>query len=173
MTNHHISTIVVIALLGVGATACRRANTNEPVSQSPQTADRERGDEDFAEGPSDVHMDSRLAELCDIPTPSFAFDSARIDPKAQQALDKLAECVTEGKAKDEDLRLVGHADPRGDEEYNFALGQRRASSIAKYLKEKGVPSERVETSSRGELDATGSDESSYAKDRRVDIMIAG
>ena len=173
MTQQRMTTIVVIALLGVGTTACGRANRGDSGSQAPSTADRERGDEDFAEGPSDVHMDSRLAELCDIPAPSFAFDSARIDPEAKRSLDKLAACVLDGAAKDESLRLVGHADPRGDEEYNFALGQRRASSIAGYLRDKGVPNERVETSSRGELDATGSAEDSYAKDRRVDIMLAG
>jgi peptidoglycan-associated lipoprotein len=164
--THHRALILLTATL-LGASACRTASTEAPTS-------RPTGDvKDFDEGPSDVHMEGRIAELCEIPTPNFAFDSARIDPDASESLDALAECFTTGRAKDEQLRLVGHADPRGDEEYNFALGQRRASSIAEYLEDKGLPPERIETSSRGELEAAGTDESSFAEDRRVDILLAG
>ena len=173
--THRISTIVVLTFLGIGTPACRHKHQEPPSDAPAPTAARESDDDydDDDNAPSDVHLDVKLAKMCDIPTPNFAFDSANIEGDAQQALDKLAECVTNGAAKDENLRLVGHADPRGDEEYNFALGQRRASTIAGYLREKGVGADRVETSSRGELDATGTDEQTFARDRRVDILLAG
>jgi hypothetical protein len=48
---------------------------------------------------------------------------------------------------------VGHADPRGDDNYNLALGGRRADSVKSVIVNEGVPSSRVLTSSRGEMDA--------------------
>jgi peptidoglycan-associated lipoprotein len=70
------------------------------------------------------------------------------------------------------MKLVGHADPRGEVEYNFGLGQERAGSVAEFLKERGVPSSRMVTSSRGEIEATGTEEMSWARDRRVQILLA-
>jgi len=92
---------------------------------------------------------------------------------AAAALDALAACFSEGgAAAGEGMRLVGHADPRGTEEYNMALGQRRAGSVAGYLSGKGLGDDKLETSSRGEMDATGTDEATWAEDRKVMIFLA-
>ena len=61
----------------------------------------------------------------------------------------------------------------GETIYNFALGQRRAAAVASYIEGRGVGDRRLETTSRGELDASGYDEASWARDRRVDILLAG
>ena len=53
----------------------------------------------------------------------------------------------------------------------MGLGQRRAGSVSAYLTKMGLPDTRMETSSRGELDASGEDESGWSKDRRVDILL--
>jgi outer membrane protein OmpA-like peptidoglycan-associated protein len=55
-----------------------------------------------------------------------------ISRRSWNVLDALAKCFVDGKAQNEELRLVGHADPRGDEDYDFALGQRRAASVAEW-----------------------------------------
>ena len=162
--------LLAVALLALSAFGCKK-KAEEPDTQVPLPHIKAPAPAE-AEGPSDVHVDERIARMCNMPTPNFEFDSAQIGPDAQAALDILAECFLTGAAKAEDLRLVGHADPRGDEEYNFALGQRRASGVAGYLEAKGLPSTRIETSSRGELDASGTDEPSWARDRRVDIVLA-
>jgi peptidoglycan-associated lipoprotein len=99
----------------------------------------------------------------------FAFNSANVRSKDIKVLDKLRTCFTTGKLKGHSMQLVGHADPRGDDSYNLALGGRRADSVKDIIVSHGMPSTKVVTSSRGEMDATGNDESTWAKDRRVDV----
>jgi peptidoglycan-associated lipoprotein len=101
----------------------------------------------------------------------FAYDSASVHPEDRAILKKLAECFTGGPLRGREMRLVGHADPRGDEEYNYLLGQRRADNVKSAIVESGMPTERVSTTSRGESEATGGDEAGWAKDRRVDVML--
>jgi peptidoglycan-associated lipoprotein len=69
------------------------------------------------------------------------------------------------------VKLVGRADPRGTQEYNMALGARRSSSVMSYLTALGVPSTQMRETSRGALDATGSDQAAWQADRRVDVDI--
>ncbi len=102
----------------------------------------------------------------------FAYNSANVRPQDDQVLRKLATCFATGPLKDRTMQLVGHADSRGDEEYNMVLGGRRAENVRAALAARGLNKSRVKTSSRGELDATGSDEASYAQDRRVDVLLA-
>ena len=66
--------------------------------------------------------------------------------------------MTSGPLQGRSLRLVGRADPRGETEYNFALGSARAGSVDTYLIDLGLDSARVSMTSRGKLDATGTDE---------------
>lgn len=87
-------------------------------------------------------------------------------------LQKLADCFTNGPLAAERLRLVGHTDPRGDDEHDLALGGRRAESVKKALTGFGLSSDKASTTSRGEMDAAGSDEASWAKDRRVQVEVA-
>ncbi|MFO0612481.1 MAG: OmpA family protein [Polyangiaceae bacterium] len=117
-----------------------------------------------------VVVDPRIQEACNMPTPHFAFDSASVE--GDPALDVLASCFLRGPMTGKELRLVGHADPRGDFEYNVLLGHERAGNVANYLESKGLTDDRIATSSRGEMDATGQDESGWAEDRRVDILLA-
>jgi peptidoglycan-associated lipoprotein len=70
------------------------------------------------------------------------------------------------------LLLEGHCDWRGTAEYNMGLGDRRASSVRDFLGSLGVPASRVETLSKGDLDATeGATESQMQQDRRVELVV--
>ncbi len=71
------------------------------------------------------------------------------------------------------LLLEGHCDWRGTAEYNLALGDRRAGAAKKYLISLGVAADRLESNSKGSLDAVkeGGD-AAWAKDRRVDLVIS-
>jgi peptidoglycan-associated lipoprotein len=122
---------------------------------------------------SSVTIADDIARACGLSKPEayFAFDSANLDAKARRVLGKLADCFSKGPLKGRAMRLVGHADPRGDEEYNLVLAGRRADSVRGALEQLGLPEDRMSTSSRGEMDANGSDEGSWAKDRRVDILL--
>jgi outer membrane protein OmpA-like peptidoglycan-associated protein len=54
----------------------------------------------------------------------------------------------------------------------MGLGQRRAGNVEQFLTTRNVPATRIESSSRGELSATGTDEASWARDRKVEISMA-
>jgi outer membrane protein OmpA-like peptidoglycan-associated protein len=71
------------------------------------------------------------------------------------------------------VRVSGYADPRGSEEFNAALSQRRADSVAGILTAAGVPADRVIVEAKGELDSTSSDGDleGYAFERRVTVRI--
>lgn len=102
----------------------------------------------------------------------FSYNSANVRSQDQIIMNKLAECFTTGKLKGRTMSLVGHADPRGEPEYNMTLGGQRADNVAGSLKAAGLPAAQVTTTSRGELDAIGTDAASWLKDRRVDILLA-
>jgi peptidoglycan-associated lipoprotein len=122
---------------------------------------------------SAVRIDDAILKTCGIqaPTAFFAFDSAHLEQYDTKVLEQVATCFTTGPLKGRGLRLVGHADPRGETEYNFVLGNSRADAVAGFLGTKGMDKAKVDTTSRGELDATGTDESGWAKDRRVDVLL--
>ncbi len=71
------------------------------------------------------------------------------------------------------VRLDGHADPRGSEEYNNVLAKYRALSVANALYEKGIAKERVKVYYHGaaESEASLGDYEAYARDRRVNIEV--
>ncbi len=103
--------------------------------------------------------------------PKFDFDTSALLPQDRNVLDQVAKCVTTGPLAGRALRLVGRADPRGEVEYNFALGEHRAGSVEAYLGQLGVSQAKMTETSRGKLDATGTDEAGWQQDRRVDLVL--
>lgn len=120
-----------------------------------------------------VHISDEIVRACGISEPDayFAFDSARLTDSDTRVLGQISSCFSSGPLKGRQMTLVGRADPRGAQEYNMTLGQSRADSVEKYLESKGLQKTAVQTTSRGAMDAVGSDEPSWARDRRVDILL--
>ncbi len=107
---------------------------------------------------------------CELQTVFFGYDSDNLEASARSTLQANARCLKDrGLAQ---FRVTGHADPRGTEEYNMALGDRRAAAVAKYLQTLGLQKKSILTSSAGEEMASGTDESSWARDRKVDFSAA-
>ena len=122
---------------------------------------------------SSVHIDDRIIQACgDLPTAHFAFDSANVLPDSASTLDALARCFVSGPLRGKGMKLVGHTDPRGETEYNLALGHQRAYSVLDILAQRGIELSRMTTSSKGEFDAVGSDDAGWARDRKVEIVLA-
>jgi peptidoglycan-associated lipoprotein len=74
------------------------------------------------------------------------------------------------------IRIAGHADDRGSDEYNLALGQRRAASVRRYLAARGIPESRFEVESYGEQRPAmqGENEEAWSRNRRAEFeIIAG
>ncbi len=102
---------------------------------------------------------------CPLETVYFGFNLSTLSKDATGALSRNAACLAKTSRG---IDLIGHADPRGTTEYNMALSDRRAQAVRDYLRQAGIESTRLRPVPRGNLDATGSDEAGWAKDRRVD-----
>ncbi len=102
----------------------------------------------------------------------FPFDSSRLERQDIAPLNTIAVCFESGSLKGHGMKLVGHADRRGGPDYNMALGQSRSDGVERYLEKRGLDRAKLETSSRGAMDATGTNEAGWARDRRVDVTLA-
>lgn len=104
--------------------------------------------------------------------PKFELDKSELLPADHEILGQIGRCLTTGPLQGRTIRLVGRADPRGPEQYNLALGAHRAHSVSRFLELLGVEIGRMRETTRGELDAIGTDEATWQLDRRVDIVLA-
>jgi peptidoglycan-associated lipoprotein len=97
----------------------------------------------------------------------FDYDSSTLDQSSRDKLSAAGECIKQRGLKA--VHLTGLTDPRGTEEYNLALGDRRAQAAKKYLEGLAIGAS-MSASSMGEELATGSDEATWSRDRRVDFQ---
>lgn len=97
----------------------------------------------------------------------FDTDQSDLDATARATLDSQAKWLAQ--YPNTRITIEGHCDERGTREYNLALGDRRANAAKNYLAAAGVAVSRINTISYGKEhpDALGSDEASWAKNRRA------
>jgi peptidoglycan-associated lipoprotein len=104
----------------------------------------------------------------------FDLDKAELTVEAKDILRRAAQWLTQGPNRSIAFRIEGNCDPRGTEEYNIGLGERRAQAAREFLVAAGVDSQRIQTVSYGEEKSAGSSDATWAKDRRDDfIYISG
>ena len=101
----------------------------------------------------------------------FGFNQSSLNASASSNLDKLALVLKE--YPDTDIEIQGHTDSKGADDYNMTLSEKRASSVATYLKAKGIASSRIRTKGYGETApvATNDTEDGRAQNRRVNFLI--
>jgi peptidoglycan-associated lipoprotein len=194
MTHRIPRTLLVAVAVVAGVSACRRTPP-PPVSPSPTVNQdsidaAERARREAAERAEAARRDSinranaaredslrRAREGMDairsaLTAPIyFDYDSDAIGDAGRSTLDqKLAILQSNSGVR---LRIAGHADERGSDEYNLALGQRRAAAAKRYLTQRGIPEARIDIISYGEERpaASGSDESAWAQNRRDEFEI--
>ena len=193
------SRIAVMALIGVSlaAGACRKKPVAAPVpvvnqdsinAENARRAERDRLDQmrrdSLAREQSRADsirmaregMDRSMADArATLTNPvMFEFDRSELTADDVARLDAKIPLLNANPGLR--LRVAGHTDSRGSDEYNMALGQRRAASAKRYLTQHGIDQGRVETVSFGEERpaATGTDDSSMAQNRRAEFeIIAG
>jgi peptidoglycan-associated lipoprotein len=123
-----------------------------------------------------INLSDEIRRACNIDdsdrAPKFDFDSTQLSSNDRDVLQKVSKCLTTGPLRGRAIHLVGRADPRGEVEYNMNLGESRATSVRGYLQGLGVSNAKMSDTSRGALDATGHDEETWRKDRRVDVSLA-
>lgn len=122
-------------------------------------------------------VDDELSKRCSLrfaqieQAPKFGYNADELQPSDRDLLQQVAACLVSGPLKGRSVQLVGRADPRGTDEYNLGLGSRRAENVRMYLERLGVPHGRLSPMTRGELDASGTEESGWERDRRVDLQL--
>jgi len=105
-----------------------------------------------------------------LPTVYFDFDRANIRQSERTKLQEAAAWLSSNPGKT--ILLEGHCDWRGTAEYNLGLGDRRSQSVKEYLQSIGVDVSRLETLSKGDLDAVeNAPEAQMSKDRRVELVV--
>ena len=105
-------------------------------------------------------------------TVHFDTDSAAIKKDDREKLDHVAEHFKNNQSK-EALQIEGNADERGTEQYNLALGDKRALAVREYLAHLGVDPQRISTVSYGEakpIDPARNEEA-YHKNRRAEMVL--
>jgi peptidoglycan-associated lipoprotein len=103
----------------------------------------------------------------------FATDKYDVDDPSRAILDSQAQWLS--KYPQVRITIEGHCDERGTREYNLALGDRRANAAKNYLVGKGVDAGRISVLSYGKERplALGSDDESYAQNRRAVTVVIG
>lgn len=101
----------------------------------------------------------------------FELDDADLTPEAVGILEAKAAIMLRQPLMR--IRITGHTDEQGSDEYNLALGMRRAASVKHFLVERGIDAGRFETATRGEEEpaAQGHDESAWSKNRRCEFIV--
>ncbi len=147
------------------------ASSDAPSADSSDTATAEDGNVLVEMGLDDQSAQSGAEEenLLAHSAVYFGFDESIVSDRARQIIRAHAEVLVQNP--DVDLNLSGHADERGTREYNLALGEQRAIAVSAFFQEYGVEASRITTVSFGEEmpAVTGSDEESWALNRRVEI----
>lgn len=106
-------------------------------------------------------------------TVNFGTDMYDIDGTARGILDSQVDWLQ--RYPNVRITIEGHCDERGTREYNLALGDRRANSAKNYLVARGISPSRITTISYGKERplALGSDEGSWAQNRRAVTVVIG
>jgi peptidoglycan-associated lipoprotein len=186
MHRRHFGAAVLLVSLGLGG--CRRKPVPvAPVPTSPSTAPAmddaaaRRAREAFvrdsiakaqaaAAALASAAEAANLRAILEAPV-LFEYDASEVSDAARAGLDAKLPILRTNTALR--IRISGHTDARGSDEYNLALGLRRAAATRKYLSDRGIAVSRIDVVSFGEERpaAAGEDDASFAKNRRAEFEI--
>jgi peptidoglycan-associated lipoprotein len=152
-----LRTLAVSACAALLSVACASQQSSSTANANDSTLDNGSGSDRVIETPTELK------------TVYFDFDSSEIREDAAAQLRTNAGMVSGVSGV---VTLQGHCDERGSEEYNLALGERRAQAVKRYLVDLGVADSRLETVSFGEMRpaVAGRDESAWRWNRRVEFV---
>jgi len=122
------------------------------------------------DGQPDLDLERLLFDRAEgLQTVYFGFDSSSLSSEAMATLRSNAEKIKQVPGVI--IQLAGHCDERGTQEYNLALGERRALAVREHLINLGVPGNRLVTISYGKEQPAvqGSNEAAWAMNRRVEF----
>jgi len=154
-----------------GAGGTDSASARVTVTEETAMGDRPRTNSSSPPNPTIAAIFNQMVQ-----TVYFELDKAEITAESRERLRRGAEWLTQGPNRSIMFRIEGNCDPRGTEEYNIGLGERRAQASKEFLASLGVEASRIQTVSYGKERASGTGEGSpetrpsWAHDRRDDFV---
>lgn len=141
--------------------ACLRKGQCRSNDDCPEAEDCVRGVCTRSDGPT-----AGALPACTLAPVYFGYDLAIINEEAKPTLQANAECLS---TTPRSVAVIGLTDPRGTDEYNIALSDQRARVVSDYIIRLGIDSARLRVVPKGESEAVGESEASWAKDRRTEF----
>jgi len=153
-------------VLGLGLAGCQSSGSTDTDSSSATGSE-------FDQGPLEGDTSGEMTAESLLGTVYFDFDRSNIREDAKPTLRANATAIQDHKDWGT-VTVEGHCDERGSEEYNLALGERRANGVKRYLADLGVSSSRMRTVSFGEAKPSvmGHDESAWRYNRRSEFKVS-
>ncbi len=190
-----LSSVVIALVVFTGCSDKEPAVDDKPSVEKPAIEEKEKvaekiedvkteivsSEDSLVDSGSEALSSSEIADnitmsLSDIQnqfsTVYFAFDKFNISSDMQTNITGGAEIINKSSANF-NIKLEGNCDEWGSDEYNFALGLKRANAVKKALVAEGIDSSLISMVSYGESNPTCTDKTSecYAKNRRVDFTL--
>ena len=159
--------IVLVALLSVG---CAKKAT-EDVATEPSSSSSQGTDSKMTETPvveADV-KETASATVADLTRVHFDFDSYVLSGEARATLKQNAMILKAAPMLK--VKIEGHCDERGSDDYNLALGEQRAQATMDYMRSLGVSGSQMGTVSMGEMAPLdpSSNEAAWSRNRRAEF----
>jgi peptidoglycan-associated lipoprotein len=162
------STSTTFTATAIGAGGSASASTRVTITETPLPTDPTGGRPRTTTTPSYATVATLFNQW--VQPIYFDLDKAELSAEAKETLRKAAQWLTQGPNRSIAFRIEGNCDPRGTEEYNIGLGERRAQAAREFLVAAGVDAQRIQTVSYGEEKSSGTNEGGWAKDRRDDFI---
>lgn len=165
-TRASLKTAALVLMGSAALAACaKKAPADLPPEPGPAVSTEQGGSNTGVPIPGS--QADFLAQMMGADTIYFDLDRYNIDSADAAALAQQAQWL--GRYPNKRATLEGHADERGTRDYNLALGERRANAAKNFLVGQGIDASRLSTVSYGKERpvALGSDEASWAKNRRA------
>jgi peptidoglycan-associated lipoprotein len=156
------------AALALGLSACATTSEDDASDYSPMTESEVPGG-DMRQGNMPLDTDEGGGDIA-LGTIYFDYDRSDIRADAREVLRANAEALRTGGAA---IIIEGHCDERGSEEYNQALGERRASAVKRYLENLGVARNKMRIVSYGETrpSVAGHTEAAWRYNRNASFVL--
>lgn len=147
ITQKSLLTTIVIVLASCSSVSTDRTNDSTAISASA----------------SEAYSDSGITSNNVL---YFSYDKSDVNSEGRTKIRTLAKLINDNNLN---VRVEGHCDERGTREYNLALGEKRAKTVAELLIINGVSSDKIQTVSYGEEKpiVNGSNERSWSQNRRA------
>ena len=162
--------VMVLAIVSFLAIGCAKTPSEDMTTKTPDSSASQATDKGMDSGMTETPVvETAAGTISDLTRVHFDFDSYVLSSSTRATLKHNAMILKSAPMLK--VRIEGHCDERGSDDYNLALGEQRAQATVDYLSSLGVPAGQMATVSMGELmplDQSGS-EAAWAKNRRAEF----